>query len=642
MDITRNALPRFAGAGKATGLAAFLLILFVLGACGRDASTTSNPPQPIAGCDPADASTIDECGSVLVAFTDADGDFLNYTVDILSLKLETANGRIVEALPGETRVNFSDYVDLRELVTVATVPPATYVAGTIRFDYSDSEIFVAVGDGSKAAIVTDSEGTQISETELRIVLSAHDQLIVRRGLPALIQLDFDLDASHEVDTVPTPATATLEQFVVAETAPIDSKNTRVRGPLVEVNEDASSYSVALRPFHHRDGHFGALAVSTTADTEFEINGEVFFGDKGLEALAVAGRGTLTLADGTLHVADRELEAKMVRAGSSVPGFDRDAVAGNVIARDGNLLTIRGATYIPRDRRARFHDNILVEIGPNTRIFRDKDGETDFGVDAISIGQRVTIRGTRPDTAPEITDAAAPQILFDATEGAVRMHITHLSGIVNSVLPGRTHITLYAIDRHRAEIFDFAGTGASPALDADRNNYEIATGTLALADFSAGKPIVARGFPEAFGTAPPDFTGRTVIDYTDVESALGMGWGAEGTKTPFLRMDAEGLLLNNRNDDIGVRHHIRHGPVLIDLVTLPSDTLIVPRESDRMLFIIGTADSLQEYSDFGDFVADLSTNLGGASTARSMFARGIYDDETNIFTAYKVGIYLLQR
>jgi len=101
------------------------------------------------------------------------------------------------------------------------------------------------------------------------------------------------------------------------------------------------------------------------------------------------------------------------------------------------------------------------------------------------------------------------------------------------------------------------------------------------------------------------------------------------------------LLNNRNKDIDVRHHIKHGPVLIDLTVLDSDTLIVPHESDRMLFFIKTADSLRQYSDFGDFVADLTTSLNGATTARSMFARGKYDVDSNVFTAHKVGIYLLE-
>jgi len=220
-------------------------------------------------------------------------------------------------------------------------------------------------------------------------------------------------------------------------------------------------------------------------------------------------------------------------------------------------------------------------------------------------------------------------------------VTHLLGIVNTVMPGQTDITLHGIDRRRVQIFDFTGTGVSADTDADPDNYEVATGNLTLANFVTGKPIVAYGFPTAFGTAPPDFTGRTVIDYTDVRSALGVGWGSGGTSAPFISAGPDGLVLDNQNEDIDQRHHIKQGPVLIDLTSLDSSTQIVPRETDRSLFYLKSDDSLRLYSDFNDFVNDLSMSLDGANTARSMHARGKYDADTNVFTAYKIGIYLLE-
>ena len=182
---------------------------------------------------------------------------------------------------------------------------------------------------------------------------------------------------------------------------------------------------------------------------------------------------------------------------------------------------------------------------------------------------------------------------------------------------------------------------TPDQDADPDNYEIATGNLTLASFTEGKPIVARGFPNAFGMAPPDFLGRTVIDYTDVRSALGVGWGVDGTTAPFTSIGPDGLILDNDNEDIDQRHYIKQGPVLIDLTELPSDTTIVPRTSDRQAFYIKSADSLRMYSDFADFVEDLSRSLDGATAARSMHARGLYDADANVFTAYKIGVYLLE-
>ncbi|MGI9200774.1 MAG: hypothetical protein ACR2QL_06930 [Woeseiaceae bacterium] len=618
-----------------------LLAALVLTACGGSGgSNSAQTASQSNACDPIDPTTAAECGTVLIGLTDADGDFMNYSVDVVQLTLETANGRTVEVLPQQTRVNFTDYVDLTELVTAASVPPATYVSGTIRLNYDNAEVFVEAGDVSKEALVTDLDGTPLSEIELKIVLANRDRLTITRGRAALLQLDFDLDASHDVDIAPTPAIAAADHFILAEVHPVDEKDIRVRGPVLAVNESAMNYVVAIRPFHDRIGDFGRFTVNVTDDTEFEVDGITLAGVEGLRALSAAGQGTPTIAKGTLSVAERSFAADQVLAGSSVPGSDLDAVVGNIIKRDGNYLTVRGATIIPHDaaadRRIHFHDDVVIEVGPDTRVFKDGDRASDLSIAALSIGQRVTVRGNQPVAT---TDAAAPQILFDATDGAVRMHVTHLSGLVNTVLPGQTDIWLHSIDRRRAEIFDFAGTGPSAEMDADPSNYEIATGDLALASFATGQPVVAYGFPTAFGMAPPDFSGRTMIEFTDVRSSLGIAWGNAGTIAPFASIGSDGIVLALDNGDIGIRHHVKQGPILIDLLTLGSNTTIMPRETERMLFSIKSGDSLRQYADFDDFVTDLTNSLNGATTARSMFARGKFDVATNTITAYKIGIFL---
>jgi len=631
--------PELAATRKLASWMTLLLAVVILTACGGGAGTTANQDNSTAAvCDPNDASTFAECGTVLVGLTDADGDFLNYTVDVSSLKLETANGRIVETLPRQTRINFSDYVDLTELVTVATIPPGTYVSGTISLDYTDAEVIVEADGESKVAVVKNPGGETVTQTELRIELSNRDRLIVTRGRPAFLQLDFDLAASHTVDITETPAEAVSTQFILAEVSPVDEKDIRVRGPLAAVSVDEMTYTVAIRPFHDRDGDFGRVKVHVTDETEFEVNENVFVGAEGLRALDATGPGTPTVAQGTFTAVDRSFTADIVLAGSSVPGIDRDAVVGNVIKRDGNFLTIRGATIVPSDRSFYFHDDVVVEISEDTKVFKDGDRTADLSVDAISIGQRVTIRGNQPTPT---SDAQASQILFDATQGAVRMHVTRLSGIVNTVMNGQTDITLHSIDRRRVEIFDFTGTGKSEIENSDPENYEVATGNLTLADFAAGNPIVAHGFPTAFGMAPPDFTGRTVIDYTDVRSELGVGWGADGTAMPFNEITPEYLVLNNHSDDIDQRHYVKKGPVLIDLTALDSDTRIVPRETDRLAFYIKSADRLRMYSEFANFANDLSTSLLDGDSARSMHARGKYDVGANEFTAYKIGVHLIE-
>ena len=633
MKISNGCLPgRFKSHSFWIWVALTVIVLTIVG-CGGGASTVTNDDPVAAECIPGDPSTVAECGTLYVGLTDAEGDFLSYSVDILSLTLEKASGAIVETMPNSTRINFSEYVNLTELMSVATVPPGTYVAGTITLDYSNADVFVDSNGAAKAATVIDADGNALTQTALKIVLPERDQLFITRGRASLLTIDFDLEASHTVDVVPTPALAMSEPFIVAEIDPVDTKDIRVRGRLIEVNETEMWYTVSVRPFHDRASDFGRMKVNVTDDTEFEVNGEPYKGSEGLQALNAAGDGTITVAQGSLNVADRMFTANIVLAGTSVPGIGFDAVKGIVIGRNGNDLVVRGRTVIMQDTPAFFRDDIIVTVGPDTKVFKTThDGLLD--ISAISVGQAVTVRG-------EVIANDELGIHLDATEGAVRMDVTHLSGIINTINPGQADIKLHSIDRRRVQVFDFTGTGMSPDQDADPDNYEVSTGNLLMPADTTGRPVVVWGFPNAFGAAPPDFEGRTIIDYSDVRSVLGVGWGQDGTLKPFTMMDSVGLLLNNQNPDIDQRHYIKQGPVLIDLTALDSDTLIAPRETGRKLFSIATKDSLQLYADFNDFIAALTLALDGATTARSMYARGKYDADSNVFTAYKIGVYLLE-
>jgi hypothetical protein len=615
-----------------------------LAACSGGSSAGNEPLPPIAAeCIPSDPSTTAECGTLMIGLTDADGDFLSYAVDVLSLELEKRNGTVISVLPNSTRIDFAQYVNLTEFVSIATVPPGDYVAGRIRLDYSAAEVFVEANGAAKETTVVDANGMPLGQTELTIRLAERNHLLIVKGRPALLTLDFDLDASHLVDVEPTPAVATAEPFIIAELDPVDAKDIRVRGRLLEANVEEMHYTVAVRPFYDAAGDFGRLQVNVTDRTDFEVNEQAFVGVEGLRALSTAGEGTLTVARGTLNVAEREFTAHYVVAGSSVPGNGMDAVKGNVISRAGNDLIVRGGTVIlDNTDRAFFRDDVTVTVGPETIVYKAFATDRPLGmpmrlqdISAISVGQAVTIRG-------EIVANDELGVHIDASQGTVAMHLTHLAGTVNTILPGQVDIELHAIDRRRIDVFDFSGTGTRPETDADPANYEVATGDLVtMASDATGQPVVVYGFPYEFGAAPPDFEGRTIVDYSDVRSALGVGWGAEGTTTPFLMMDSSGLLLDNRNPAIDQRHHIKQGPVLIDLTSLDSSTLIAPRESGRMVFTVKTTDSLQLYADFDDFVTALTIELDGVNAARSMFARGHYNADTNVFTAYKIFVYILE-
>ncbi|HLF12624.1 MAG TPA: hypothetical protein VJA26_15585, partial [Gammaproteobacteria bacterium] len=249
--------------GNAWGLLAAAALALILTGCGGGGGGGSAASPPTVGSSgTCEAGSTDNCGVVLVALTDADGDFVSYSVDVLSVTLQHANGGSVETLPAATRIDFAQLTEMSDLLSAATLAPGDFVGGTIRLDYSNAEVFVEAGGDIVPAEVVDANGQPLGITELEIRLADRDHLVVTRGRTAFLSLDFDLAASNEVDTTQTPARVTAQPYIVAEVAPVEEKELRLRGPLVDVNVAGGTYRIDLRPWHRRDGNHGRVTVHT--------------------------------------------------------------------------------------------------------------------------------------------------------------------------------------------------------------------------------------------------------------------------------------------------------------------------------------------------------------------------------------------
>ncbi|HET7812310.1 MAG TPA: hypothetical protein VFL16_17190, partial [Steroidobacteraceae bacterium] len=505
--------------------------------------------------------------------TDADGDFLNYTVDVVSLKLQRANGTTVETLPASTRVDFAQYVDLTEFLTAATVPNGNYVAATLRLDYNNAEITVEQNGAPVPAKAVDSNGAALGMVDVSVTLDNRHHLVVSPGRPSLFTLDFNLAASNAVDLTTSPATVTVTPALVASLELVDQKDLRVRGPMVSVDESAGSYVVDVRPFHLRENRFGRVTVHTDSATAYEINGTSYTGAEGLTALDAAGAGITTVALGTLTTADHIFNATQVFAGTSVPGAGIDTVIGDVVARDGDELTVRGGTLVRRGDDARFaRGRVKVVLGPGTKVVKGGTSPaTLVDTNAVSVGQHIMAFGTATPASSIAAnqDEDSRDWTLDASAGRVRMDPTPIYGFVKSLADGGVTLQLESIAGRRVSAFDFSGTGMTGDQDADPTNYEVGTGALDLSGLHEGEPIKVIGFPAPFGSAPVDFTARTLVDFQKLGASMSVTWGREGTLAPFISQAATALVLNLDNEEIGRLHFLRVGPRWIDLGDLPA-------------------------------------------------------------------------
>ena len=117
--------------------------------------------------------------------------------------------------------------------------------------------------------------------------------------------------------------------------------------------------------------------------------------------------------------------------------------------------------------------------------------------------------------------------------------------------------------------------------------------------------------------------------------LSLGWGLQGTATPFLTIDATGLAIDNHNSSIGVRHVIATGPALTDIKSLASGPRIVPDTTKPATFAVADGRRIDVYTMFGDFTAAVAQKLSGGAKAVNLSATGDYNAATGDFTARRV-------
>ncbi len=557
-----------------------------------------------------DAGDVEETGELMISLTDAEGDFNHYAVDVVSLTLHKANGAIVETLPNTVRLDFSQYVEVTEFLSTATVPVGIYSQAEITLDYSDALITVEDANGNSIpAQALDPHGNPLGEITVDVMFNQHSGFQIKPGVPAAITLDFDLEASNEVTISGQMATLTVNPVLLANTLLEEEKTQRLRGLLGRVHPDAGTFNVHVRPFRIRHRDFGKITVHTNAETVFEIDGVAYQQPEGLLVLAQQTGLTPVVSLGTFHFRERRYVAHQVYAGSSVPWGEKDVLKGSVIARVDDTLTVIGATIEFDDGHFSFNDEIEVLVDAGTRVTKQGDPGNHHDIDDISVGQQVTVLGVMSDDGSTMNATG---------EGLVRMRYSHVAGLVASVSP--LEVDLQTVNRRWVGRYNFAGTGIDPAHDADPDHYQIDTGALGLGSLGLAEPVRVNGFPTPFGSAPLDFEAKTVIDLSELPTKMVMAYGPGGSPTAVVSLDDDGLLLELAS---ATRHYLSQAGIVTDIASLPMVPFIEPA-GEHGIYAIVEGRRVDVYLDWGAYQAALNARLVGGAQVVFAIAKGRYD------------------
>lgn len=578
-----------------------LLLTMLIVACGGDGSESGS-------------------GDVLIGLTDAEGDFQRYQVSVESLTLTRADGLVVETLPVDpTPVDFNSLVEVTEFLTAATVPNGRYTSLTLSLDYTNADIVVEKDGAAVSAVAVDDSGEELTSLAMTVELANNRPLVVSPGIPALLTLDFDLLATNSVDTLSDPPLVTVEPLLIAEVNPEKPKPHRLRGPLLSVNEEQQQFTLAVRAHRQLRHDFGKIPVQSRDETVYEINGEMAKGAEGLAILAAQEAGTAVIVFGEMHPLLRQFSALEVYAGSSVPGGTLDAITGTVIAREGDLLTVKGALLDRGDHNHLLRQAVYVQLDDTTHVARQLSPGESFTIEDISVGQRLTALGEFSDLNNTLV-----------ADGA-RMLLTGLTGLVEAN-DSEFAVALHRLGRLAPAAFDFTGTGVTPEEDADPAFYQLSVEPFDLSDLSAGDPIHARGFVTPFGASPPDFTVMTLANASGLTDKLKIRWSSGTTTGVTVTGGATALSLDLIDAS---RHFVITAGIPLELdPEVPVEVLPHP---DGGIFVICSGGLIRVYNDFATFAEALSLLLEQETPVVAVTAGGDYSASNSTFTTNRLGI-----
>ena len=581
-------------------------------ACGGGGTASSSSTS-------ATSSTSSEKSDLVISLTDGEGDFLSYTVDVAAITLKKANGTIVEALPASTRVDFAQYTDLTEFFTAASIPLGAYTSMVLRLDFTSADIQVEVNGEAKKVDVRDAKGRSAGVMDVTVNLSNAQKFVVAPGLTSHLALDFDLAASNQLDTTSATPVIKVSPNITAEIDPVRLKETRIRGLLKDVSAASSSFTINVRPFNRRDGDFGNFSVKTDAETEWEIDGSAYKGSTGIEKLATLPAGTMVGAFGELKLATRSFLASRVHAGSSVPGSTKDFVRGSVLARNGSLLTVRGASLSRGGQELAFYrDNVIVDVASVLVVRRMLDPQGTYTTDDIRPGSFIGAAGTLSTDAGSTTT-------FTATQA--RLDVSFAAGLVVQVGTGSFTLDTKAVNGRPVALYSLSNPAA----------LLVSTGSLSLKTLKTGDIVRVRGFFSATG-----MTAVSLANLTSEEAGVMVSWTATGSATGLSTVSSNSIVVNLADSRLGDMHYVKRAGIVMNLLAMPNPTSlsIAAPASDTGSFSIVMESSVRVFTKFSDFASELALLYPATGKVKLLVVTGTFDASSNRVTATTVRVLLL--
>ncbi|MBS0420890.1 MAG: hypothetical protein JSR66_24480 [Proteobacteria bacterium] len=609
-------------------------------------------------------------GTPLITFSVNPGPFTAYIAEIDQIVLTRTDNTPVYPLLQPQIVDFTKLADTPEVFGAPAIIEGSYISATITVNYGSSLyqpsgalLFMNVNGKSTQVtpVDTSGKGTAATSVSYTVKFDPNNPLVIKHGVSTPLDFNFDLSASSLVNTTTSPRQVTVRPYMTATTKPNYSKPMRARGVYVTTEVANNNFTINSRSFFDTAGQpVGAIGVQTDGNTVFNINGTIYQGSAGLTALNQLQINSIVEAFGKfgdLNNVKPTFIATQVYAGVAVENVLTVRITGTISSRSGTTLHIKGAeletfnSTTPIGEYVTFQDDLTMTIGPQTVVNVDGHPELkNVTTDYLSVGQQVDMEALAvTDSSGAVVKDAAGNPTWTVAGGLVRLTPTTGWAVQNSAPASGISANLISLGGFDPATLNFTGTNSVPAA------YTVSTTGLNTSTLAANPVFRFDGLVAPFGMAPPDFIADSVATPTATDQVLTVEWSGNGTATPFITKDANGLVVNITGGSLGATHTVQTGllsvpnaSTTIDLTSPAVNPVIVADPTLTAQFSVGNpastaspATGIALFNSYSSFLTQLNTVLNGTNTILKLVAVGKYDTATNTFTAHSINMVQFQ-
>mgnify|MGYP000724926832 CR=1 FL=1 len=620
---------------KPVVLSTVLALTMTLAGCG---SESVSPVEELVD-DKSTTVAAADTGNLIVAMTDAEEDFVSYTIGVNSILLTRENGDQDEVLGEQTQVDFVEYQELTELFSIVKAPVGIYSAITMELDYNDAYIVIQdeLGNSYEAQAVDEGE-VPLTTYTVDFQLAESEQLEIRGNQLSQLTLDLDLSSSNTILSF-EPALVQVEPFVIGTASIDDEREHRVRGTLTSVDAETNTVTLNLRPMNKKQGDFGEFDLTLTDESSIEVDGEVLTVEAAISNLSEQGSDFPVIAYGQVEVDEandsKSLNVEQLLAGSSVPWFGKDVFKGMISDLSEGVTYISGLA-IDTDAVTREHISDQVLLTSETTEFVTRTSDV-LNASYLVPGQKVQALG-------HWSGSEAEQVEFDASDDTIRILLSRVMGQVVSV--DEDNVVSLEVSRfnkrpgkvvkRRHQNRPQTEADESEAQDDTASHVLVDISALSQLEISAGDWINATGYvsPNSIFDGEVDMEAKAVTKFevSDTEVNYTAVWGKEGT-TP--EITDTNLLVDLETGRHAMRYRFNPENVMPELTSL---TLVAAQDSTQFA-IRQKGEDTEFYDVYADFLSALSTKLADEDTVFGLTAKGIVSQETETFELVSMAVKL---